>query len=64
MWIALARGGPEENPHVLRAFGPYATEAEATYWLDQKVGPLDKMDVIIRAYIKPQVLRIESPEEY
>ncbi len=62
MYIALARGGPET--HKLRAFGPYATKAEATYWLEQQVGPLDKMDTVIRAYIKPQVLRIESPGEY
>jgi len=65
MWIAITRGGgSEERPDEFRACGPFPSFELAEHWMEQEFGPLDKMSDATRNYLEPQVIRIESPEEF
>jgi len=62
-WIAITRGGgSEERPDEFRACGPFPTFEAGEHQLVQKFGE----GVLESAgdYLEPQVIRIESPEEF
>ena len=64
-WIAITRGGgSEDRPDEFRACGPFPSFEAAEHWLTKEFGPLDDMEDAKRAYLDPQVIRIESPEEF
>jgi hypothetical protein len=59
-YIALVQGGDDQP----RACGPFNSNEQAEYWLTQQYGDLDKMDDAKKNYLQPQVIRIESPDEF
>jgi hypothetical protein len=64
-WVAISRGGGSvDRPDEFRACGPFATFEHAEHWLEQEFGPLDTMSDAKRSHYEPQVIRIETPEEF
>ena len=64
-WIAIMRGGgSEDRPEEFRACGPFPSFEQGEHWLTQKVGPLDKLSDSFREHYEPQVILIETPEEF
>ena len=62
-WIVISRGGgSEERPEEFRACGPFASFEAGEHWMVQEFG--EKMSKAARDYFEPQVIRIESPEEF
>ena len=64
-WIAVTRGGGSvDRPDEFRACGTFPTFEQAEHWLEQEFGEMDKMSESEQNYFQPQVIRIETPEEF
>lgn len=59
-YIALVQGGDDQP----RACGPFTSFEQAEHWLTRQYGDLDKMDDAKQNYLQPQVIRIETPDEF
>jgi len=56
-------GGSEERPDEFRACGPFPSFEAGEHWLVQKFGE-GVLESPGEEYLEPQVVRIESPEEF
>jgi hypothetical protein len=64
-WVVISRGGgTEKREGQFRVTGHFTSFESAEFWMEQEFGEAEKMPTAVKNHPNPQVVRIESPEEF